>query len=159
MDKIIAYDFMGVLSIKKPYTINESELSNRTRKQVDLDKAAMLFTLARETGAKLVSISTFAQYIPINRIVMAALTRSEKEEHAELVEWLSTNRVEAKKMFLNSSFDSKQGVINRMREKHPDAKIVAFEDEDALTNCEFIRIGHSGLNEDYIQRAKLFLEG
>ncbi len=159
MDKIIAYDFMGVLDIKESYKVNDRELAFRIRKQVDLDKAAMLFTLARETGSKLVSISTFSKHASINRLVMSVLQRSEKEEHAEIAEWLSNNRIEAKKMFINASFDSKQSVIDRMREKYPDAKIVAFEDEATLTSCEFIRINHGGLNEEYIQRAKSFLEG
>lgn len=159
MEKIIAYDFMGVLDIKDSFKVNDPSLNFRIRKQTDVDKAVMLFRLAKETGAKLVSISSFAAYSPINRIVMAAIMQNNQNpDNQDMVDFLSNNRREAKNMFLNCSFDSKQGVINKMNERYPDSKLVVFEDEYTLTNCEFIRVNHGGLTEEHIERAKTFFE-
>lgn len=141
---IIAYDFNGVMDIKNSHEVRDESLSFRVRKQVNLENAKALLSLAIETNTPLVCISMLEQYTSVTRQLLAALLHSDVPEY---VEFAKTNKMALRQLMKRSPFPGKkQEVINALNEEG--YKMIALEDEVVLTNCEFFMIQ----NRDILSR-------
>lgn len=153
---ILAYDFAGVLDIKNSYLVNNRNITFKTREQTDVRKAIMLFKFALETNSYIVSISTLAKYVSMNRCLFAAIIHSEDESLRDDIDFISANKMNLKKLFKSTpSFTNKQDIINKLNES--EYNIIAFEDEYQLNDCNMIWVSNK-LNEEHIEKARTFIK-
>lgn len=154
MNKLVAFDFGGVLDVKDSYKIYKDDLDERCMAQIDVDKAFLLFNFVIKHDAKVFCISDLARFVDLWDIIVNSIRFSKKEEHQDAVQYIKENKIELMNMEISLQDRTKQGKINEAAKSNPDAIITAFEDEQKLVNCNHIWISRqNGLTNEDIKEA------
>lgn len=150
-NKIIGFDFGGVLDVKNSFLISDNNLTFRTIAQMDTDKAYLLFNLVVENGCKVFCISDLSQYVNMWKIVLRKILSSTDPLHHEAAEMIRNNKREFYRYEIVVDGKNKQSKIDEIVLSNKDATVICFEDEYSLNNCSHIWISKvTGLTEQHV---------
>lgn len=157
MEKVIAYDFGGVLDVKDAYTKHDSNINFRVIKQTDVKLAILLLNFALKNNVKIMSISDLSMAADINRCIFKAICNTEIPEFQDIALEMKEKSRDFRKLFVRPDLEGKQKGIDSYLKFHKNVEILAFEDSVDLKNCEQVWV-YNRLQESHIETAQAWLD-